>query len=90
MYKRQPQGDFQFWEIDDDEAVAEQIVALCTKILPQQGFSPLTDIQVLAPMHRQACGTDNLNKVLQAALNPKSPQRPELTNAAQTLSLIHI
>ena len=82
-----PQGDFQFWEIDDDEAVAEQIVALCTKILPQQGFSPLTDIQVLAPMHRQACGTDNLNKVLQAALNPKSPQRPELTNAAQTFRL---
>lgn len=82
-----PQGDFQFWEIDDDEAVAEQIVTLCTKILPQQGFSPLTDIQVLAPMHRQACGTDNLNKVLQAALNPKSPQRPELTNAAQTFRL---
>ena len=82
-----PQGDFQFWEIDDDEAVAEQIVAFCTKILPQQGFSPLTDIQVLAPMHRQACGTDNLNKVLQAALNPKSPQRPELTNAAQTFRL---
>ena len=73
-----PQGDFQFWEIDDEEAVAAQIVELCTKVLPQQGFSPLTDIQVLAPMHRLACGTDNLNKVLQAALNPKSPQRPEL------------
>lgn len=82
-----PQGDFQFWEIDDEEAVAAQIVELCTKVLPQQGFSPLTDIQVLAPMHRLACGTDNLNKVLQAALNPKSPQRPELTNAAQTFRL---
>ena len=82
-----PQGDFQFWEIDDEEAVAAQIVELCTKVLPQQGFSPLTDIQVLAPMHRLSCGTDNLNKVLQAALNPKSPQRPELTNAAQTFRL---
>lgn len=82
-----PQGDFQFWEIDDEEAVAAQIVELCTKVLPRQGFSPLTDIQVLAPMHRLSCGTDNLNKVLQAALNPKSPQRPELTNAAQTFRL---
>lgn len=82
-----PQGDFQFWEMPDEETAAAEIVRLCAEVLPQQGFSPLTDIQVLSPMHRNACGTDNLNRVLQAALNPKSPHRPELTNGTQTFRL---
>ena len=70
---------------------------VCGREIRQQTVDQIVDqvlalpsgkrIQVLAPMHRQACGTDNLNKVLQAALNPKSPQRPELTNAAQTFRL---
>uniref|UniRef100_UPI003D7C3CF0 ATP-dependent DNA helicase n=1 Tax=Mitsuokella sp. TaxID=2049034 RepID=UPI003D7C3CF0 len=82
-----PQGDFQFWEMPDEETAAAEIVRLCAEVLPKQGFSPLTDIQVLSPMHRNACGTDNLNRVLQSALNPKSPHRPELTNGTQTFRL---
>lgn len=80
-------GDFQFLEMPDEETAAEEIVHLYSKVLPEQGFSPLTDVQVLAPMHRNVCGTDNLNRILQAALNPKSPRRPELTNGVQTFRL---
>ena len=82
-----PDSEFQFLEIPDAEAVAQQIVRLCTELLPQQGFSMRTDIQVLSPMHRQACGVENLNRLLQAAINPASPSRPEFRNSSQTLRL---
>lgn len=82
-----PDSEFQFLEIPDADAVAQQIVRLCTELLPKQGFSPRTDIQVLSPMHRQACGVENLNRLLQAAINPPSPSKPEFRNSTQTLRL---
>ena len=80
-------GDFQFWEMPDEAATAAKILEFCTKILPAQGFSPLFDVQVLSPMHRQACGVDNLNKLLQEALNPAAPSKPEFVNRTQTFRL---
>lgn len=62
--------DFQFREMDNGEAVAKAIVALCSSELPSEGFNVLQDVQVLSPMHRHDCGVENLNKLLQAALNP--------------------
>ena len=38
-------------------------------------------------MHRQACGVDNLNKLLQEALNPAAPSKPEFVNRTQTFRL---
>ncbi len=63
-------GDFQLREIAADDAVAEAIVKLCAHELPAAGYNPLTDLQVLSPMHRQSCGVENLNRLLQTALNP--------------------
>ena len=65
----------------------EETVRLCREILPREGWSILQDVQVLSPMHRQECGTDNLNKLLQEALNPKSPHKPEFKNSVQTFRL---
>ncbi|WP_425058512.1 ATP-dependent RecD-like DNA helicase [Sporomusa carbonis] len=62
--------DFQFREIADSEAVARAIVDLCQNELAQEGFDIWREVQVLSPMHRQPCGVENLNKLLQAALNP--------------------
>jgi exodeoxyribonuclease V alpha subunit len=81
------QGDFQFIALPDGTATAEMVVRLCREILPQEGWSPLQDVQVLSPMHRNECGTENLNKLLQEALNPKSPQKPEFKNSVQTFRL---
>ena len=67
--------------------MADSVVELCAVLLPAVGFSPLADVQVLSPMHRQECGVDNLNRRLQAALNPKSPEKPEFVNSTQTLRL---
>ncbi len=80
-------GDFRFLEINDSAQVADRMVELCAETLPHMGFSPLVDVQVLSPMHRQDCGVDNLNRRLQAALNPKSPQKPEFLNSVQVFRL---
>ena len=69
-------ADFQFREVADEAAVAAAIVKLCGEELPADGLDPLADIQVLSPMHRHQCGVENLNRLLQAALNPPSPARP--------------
>ena len=82
-----PGSEFQFLEIPDADRVAQEIVQLCTKTLPQQGFSPMEDVQVLSPMHRQVCGVENLNRLLQASLNPASPQKAEFANSAQRFRL---
>jgi len=50
---------------------ADAVVELCQNILPRKlGLNPVSDIQVLVPMHKGDAGTQNLNTRLQAALNP--------------------
>ncbi|MBP1763056.1 MAG: helicase, RecD/TraA family [Firmicutes bacterium] len=62
--------DFQFLPLADSEAVARKIVELCSDELPATGYGGWGDVQVLSPMHRQDCGVENLNRMLQAAMNP--------------------
>ncbi|MDY6825038.1 MAG: ATP-dependent RecD-like DNA helicase [Thermodesulfobacteriota bacterium] len=71
-----PQPDSAFWFIEEAEpaAIAAAIIDLCTRRLPDlYGFDPMTDIQVLTPMHKGEVGTINLNQLLQKALNPPAP-----------------
>lgn len=82
-----PSTDFEFIELNNPEAVEQQIVNLCRDILPKQGYSPFEDIQVLSPMHRQACGVENLNKRLQAALNPPASYKPEFVSSIRSFRL---
>ena len=65
-------SDFFFVEAHENEDVLKNIVSLVTQRLPRKyGFKPMEQIQVLAPMKRGLIGTENLNEVLQQALNPK-------------------
>jgi exodeoxyribonuclease V alpha subunit len=80
-------ADFQFRELADEAAVADAIILLTGRELPAAGYDPLTDIQVLSPMHRQHCGVENLNHLLQAALNPPDPARPPVGGGAAALRL---
>lgn len=77
-------GDFEFMEMPDEETAARRIVALCREELPREGFSALDAVQVLSPMHRTPCGVDNLNRLLQAALNPPAPEKAEFRNSTLT------
>jgi exodeoxyribonuclease V alpha subunit len=76
--------DFYFIARDDPEAARATIVELVAERIPARfGFDPVTEIQVLAPMHRGELGTLALNHALQDRLNPKS-DGPELTRGERT------
>lgn len=77
--------DFQFREVGDSEAAAAAIVQACRGELTREGFDMLREVQVLSPMHRLACGVENLNKLLQEALNPPLDSKPSIVGINQTL-----
>jgi exodeoxyribonuclease V alpha subunit len=63
--------DFYFMHESDPARIVEKIVTMVTQRIPERfGFDPMQDVQVMTPMHRGLTGAQNLNKVLQDALNP--------------------
>lgn len=66
-------SDFFFIEAEEKEDVMKQILSLVTLRLPKKyGYHPMEDIQVLSPMKKGVVGTENLNMILQEALNKKA------------------
>ncbi len=66
-----PHSDFLFIEIEEPEKILDEIVDLVKVRLPKSHrFHRFNDIQVLAPMKKGMIGIENLNTVLQQALNP--------------------
>jgi exodeoxyribonuclease V alpha subunit len=58
-------------ERDDPEACLEVLKELVSSRIPNRfGLDPLTDVQVLTPMHKGLLGATNLNRELQELLNP--------------------
>jgi exodeoxyribonuclease V alpha subunit len=67
----EPLSDFSFIEATDPEQITRSILALCTHKIPNQlKLDGVRDVQVLTPMHKGPLGTLQLNRRLQAALNP--------------------
>ena len=67
--------DFFFAVLEEPEEVLERIVRLCKETLPKKfRFDSVSDIQVLAPMHRGTTGVVNLNAQLQKELNPRTDE----------------
>ena len=63
-------SDFFFMQEPESSLIPDIIVELCTKrISSKYGFDPMKDIQVLTPMYKGDAGADNLNSILQSALN---------------------
>lgn len=70
-YSEDPHNDFYFIEQEDPEKILAIILELTKVRIPQRfGFDPVDEIQVLTPMHRGVVGSGNLNRKLQAVLNP--------------------
>ncbi len=68
---RREANDFYFIEKEDPEAVLSLILSMVEARIPKSfGFDPVSDIQVLSPMHKGILGTANLNHELQQRLNP--------------------
>jgi len=68
------ESDFFFIVEDDPEKVLATIKTLCSeRVRKKFGFDPMRDVQVLTPMHKGLCGSENLNRELQATLNASGP-----------------
>ena len=71
--------DFFFLQRLDFNEAAALTVDLCENRLPKAyGLDPIGGIQVLSPTRKGPLGTVELNKRLQAALNPPSRQKTEI------------
>jgi exodeoxyribonuclease V alpha subunit len=63
--------DFFFINREDPEEILASMKSLVTERIPQRfGLDPMTDVQVLTPMHKGLLGATNLNAELQQILNP--------------------
>ena len=67
-------SDFFFVPCEDAQRTLSLVLELVEHRIPRRyNFSPLADVQVLTPMRKNLLGADNLNLVLQRALNPTGP-----------------
>jgi exodeoxyribonuclease V alpha subunit len=75
MPVNEPDGertDFYLIEKEDPEDVLRLIREMVGRRIPERfGFDPVEDVQILCPMHKGTVGTQNLNRELQAMLNPQ-------------------
>ncbi len=70
-------GDFFRLKRLQAASTVDTIVELCASRLPQKMQIPVSEIQVLSPTRKGELGTVNLNKRLQAALNPPAEGKKE-------------
>ena len=71
--------DYFHMERPSSASASQTVVELCSDRLPKAyGWDPVSDIQVICPSKKGEAGTQNLNRMLQAALNPPHPDKREL------------
>ena len=68
--------DFFFMPRESDAQIASTVASLCAERLPRAYGDP-EGIQVISPTRRGNSGTDKLNSVLQAAINPPARGKKE-------------
>ena len=74
---RRVDKDFFFMRRKSEEELCQLIAQLCSTRLPKNMGIPSDQIQVLSPTRKGGAGTGNLNRLLQATLNPPSPEKKE-------------
>jgi exodeoxyribonuclease V alpha subunit len=66
-----PLTDFYYVERERPSEMVEAIKEVLTVRIPERfGLDPARDVQVLTPMYKGEVGLENLNRVVQALLNP--------------------
>lgn len=73
-------GGFYFMSRMDAENAADTVVSLCAERLPKNMNIPNHEIQVLSPTRKGPAGTAELNRRLQAVLNPAMHGKNEITS----------
>ncbi len=81
-------SDFFFFKRNSPEAVSELLVDLARTRLPKAyKYSPVDDIQIIAPSRKGTLGTVEMNKLLQEKINPHDDQKPEVKGKLFTFRL---
>lgn len=81
-------NDFFFLARNSDASIAATVVDLYKNRLPKAyGAETVNQIQVISPSRRGMGGTDNLNLMLQSALNPKADGVPEFVHRERTFRM---
>ena len=75
--------DFVFIPMDDPRQAAERVREIAVRLRGKG--RPLDEIHLLTPMRKGEVGVLALNRGLQEALNPSSPDKPELSFGETTL-----
>ncbi len=74
-----PKGtDFHFIEANSNEEIQKKILKLMTDAIPNRLGVASEDIQVLTPQHNTEAGTMELNKSIQASINPQKKGQEEI------------
>lgn len=72
-------NDFFFMSRTVPSSAAQTVSDLLVTRLPKAyGYSPLDDIQILCPSRKGETGSININRLIQATLNPPSPDKNEV------------
>ena len=81
-------SDFFFFKRNSPEAVCELLVDLAKTRLPKAyNYSPVDDIQIIAPSRKGTLGTVEMNKLLQEKINPHDDKKPEVKGKLFTFRL---
>ncbi len=75
--------DFYFFGKEEPEEASELVVDIVARRIPEKFGVPMTDVQVLSPMHRGAAGARMLNEKLQTRLNPLRYDQPEYRSGSR-------
>ncbi len=78
-------SDFFLLNEDSKYNAPKKIVSLVTKRIPAGYGFDTADIQVLCPSRKGEVGTENINALLQNALNPPSKEKNEIRNRGYIL-----
>lgn len=70
--------DFKFVETNNDDNINKNIVKLVTNNIPNYFKIDIDKLQVICVTKKGTCGTDNLNKILQNAINPYTTEYNEI------------
>ncbi len=90
---KSPQSDCLWFKAADLDQGVQGIRDIVTHLIPQLGFDPAKDVQVLCPMTRGTVGTraasqipqGSLNQVLQQLINPPSSRKTEIAQGGMVL-----
>lgn len=80
----QPRSDCLWLQATEPEHGVQAIQDVIQHLIPRLGIDP-AQVQVLCPMTRGVVGSRNLNKELQALINPPDPTKPELIRGGMAL-----